>query len=146
MTILEANRIVAFGLVVLIWMVQLVVYPAFAEIDPGRFTTWHSRYTQAITWIVAPLMFGQTALVVLLVYQRPGVWTVLTALMVAVAWVTTATLSVPCHDRLQAGGLNVEVVARLIATNWIRTAAWTLAFLFLAMARIGHLTLIRPSS
>ncbi len=49
---------------------------------------------------------------------------------VAVAWLATFTLSVPAHDKLQAGGLDGVVVGRLVATNWIRTVAWTLAFLF----------------
>ena len=54
--------------------------------------------------------------------------------MVAVAWVATFALAVPAHDKLQATGLDREVVARLVAMNWIRTVAWTLAFLLLLFA------------
>ena len=32
----ESNRLASFGLVVLIWLVQVVIYPAFAEIAPER--------------------------------------------------------------------------------------------------------------
>ena len=35
MTLIEANRLVSFGLVVLIWLVQVIIYPAFAEIAPN---------------------------------------------------------------------------------------------------------------
>jgi hypothetical protein len=135
LTLLEANRIVAFGLVVLIWLVQLIIYPAFAAIAPERFREWHSGYTRAITWVVAPLMFGQTTLIAWLVVIRPSLWSLLALLMVAVAWIVTAALSVPCHNRLQAGGIDADIIRRLIATNWIRTAAWTLAFLFLLASR-----------
>ena len=34
MTLIEANRLASFGLVVLIWLVQVIIYPAFAEIAP----------------------------------------------------------------------------------------------------------------
>jgi hypothetical protein len=61
-TLLEANRVVSFGLIVLIWLVQLVIYPAFASIAPERFARWHARYTRTVTWIVAPLMLGQAGL------------------------------------------------------------------------------------
>ena len=62
LTLIEANRLASFGLVVLIWLVQVIIYPAFAEIEPDRFAPWHAGYTRAVTWIVAPLMLAQVAL------------------------------------------------------------------------------------
>jgi hypothetical protein len=129
MTVVEANRLVSFGLVVLIWLVQLVIYPAFDAIDPARFVRWHAGYTRAVTWIVAPLMFAQIGLLGRLLFVSPGVPAWAAASMVAVAWIATFALAVPDHDRLQARGLDSEIVRRLVAWNWIRTAAWTLAFL-----------------
>lgn len=82
-----------------------------------------------MTWIVAPLMLAQVALVGWLVVSRPSPRVCLAAVMVAVAWIATFTLAVPAHDKLQAGGLDGVVVGRLVTTNWIRTVAWTLAFL-----------------
>ena len=74
MTPVEANRLASFGLVVLIWLVQVVIYPAFAEIAPEHFTRWHAGYTRAVTWIVAPLMLGQVALLGRLLVVRPSPW------------------------------------------------------------------------
>ena len=54
--------------------------------------------------------------------------------MVAVAWIATFALAVPAHDTLQANGLDGDVIRWLVATNWIRTVAWTLAFLLLLFA------------
>ncbi len=134
MTLIEANRLVSFGLVVLIWLVQVIIYLAFAEIAPERFTRWQAGYTRAVTWIVMPLMLGQVALIGWLLVARPSPWGALAAGMVAVAWIATFALAVPAHDTLQASGLDRAVVARLVAGNWIRTIAWTLAFLFLLFA------------
>jgi hypothetical protein len=133
MTLIEANRLASFGLVVLIWLVQIIIYPAFAEIAPDRFTSWHAGYTRAVTWIVAPLMLAQVALLAWLAVVRPSPRVLLAAAMVAVAWIATFALAVPAHDT-QASGLDRAVVARLVAGNWIRTIAWTLAFLLLLFA------------
>ena len=43
-----ARLIVDSGMCVLIWMVQLIIYPAFHAITPARFSSWHSEYMQAI--------------------------------------------------------------------------------------------------
>ena len=84
-TLIEANRLASFGLVVLIWLVQVIIYPAFADIAPQRFTRWHAGYTRALTWIVMPLMLGQVALLGWLLDARPSRWGFLAAGMVAVA-------------------------------------------------------------
>jgi hypothetical protein len=131
MTLIEANRLASFGLVVLIWLVQVIIYPAFAEIEPDRFVCWHAGYTRAVTWIVAPLMLAQVALLAWLAIVRPSPRVLSAAAMVGLAWMATFALAVPAHDQLQAIGLDRAVVARLIAGNWVRTIAWTLAFLLL---------------
>ena len=128
MTLAEANRIVAFGLVVLIWLVQLVIYPAFADIAAEGFLAWHARYTRAITGIVGPLMLAQVVLAALLVYRRPSPATILYAVLVAATWLLTALVAVPIHNALASGGHDLAKIHRLIGTNWLRTAAWTLAF------------------
>src|SRR5918997_530129 len=125
MSLIEANRLASFGLVVLIWLVQIIIYPAFAEIAPDRFTRWHAGYTRSVTWIVVPLMFGQVALLGWLLVVRPSPWGFLAAGMVAVAWIATFALAVPAHKKLQAQGIEGGVIRRLVATNWIRTVAWT---------------------
>ena len=131
MTLIEANRLASFGLVVLIWLVQIIIYPAFAEIAPDRFAPWHAGYTRAVTWIVAPLMLGQVALLAWLAFVRPSRFVLIAAAMVAVAWIATFALAVPAHDALQASGLDRAVVTRLVTGNWVRTIAWTLAFLLM---------------
>lgn len=131
MTLIEANRLASFGLVVLIWLVQLIIYPAFSAIEPGRFIAWHAGYTRAITWVVGPLMLGQAGLLGFLLATRPSWLYALAACLVAAAWAATCFLAVPAHDRLREAGPDPAVIARLVAKNWIRTAAWSSAFLCL---------------
>jgi hypothetical protein len=48
-----------------------------------------------------------------------------TAALLIVVWVSTFTLQVPAHRALLQGW-SEPVHRRLVLTNWIRTAAWTL--------------------
>ena len=58
--------------------------------------------------------------------------------LLAIVWISTAALQVPAHTRLLTG-LDGSVVRRLVASNWIRTIAWSaraivaIAMLALAM-------------
>lgn len=118
---------VSTGMTVLIWLVQLIIYPSFHHIRPEAFVAWHRAYTGLIAVVVVPLMVGQAGLVVWrLADGRSDPATLALAVSVAGAWVATAVWSVPCHDRLQRGHDPV-VIRRLVATNAVRTAAWTAA-------------------
>ena len=57
---IEITRLLLdFGLCILIWMVQLIVYPSFLFFSDNNLFTWHKTYTKAIALIVMPLMLGQ---------------------------------------------------------------------------------------
>lgn len=118
---------VSLALAVLIWLVQLIIYPSFHHLDRERFVAWHLRYTGLITWIVLPLMLGQVGLLGLLLATDPAPAAALWAQapLVALAWLATFIFSVPAHGRLQQGKDDRQI-AWLVSTNWIRTAAWTM--------------------
>lgn len=124
------NLKVSSALAAVLWVVQLVVYPAFASIDPGNFCAWHRRYTRTIGCVVAPLILIQAAAVAHAwgsLSPAPGPL-VVQSLAILVAWGVTAAVSVPLHHRL---GKSRDPVAmqRLVRTNWWRTLAWSLAAL-----------------
>lgn len=124
----EVRLLTDFGLVILIWMVQLIIYPSFLHTDVDDFKGWHYRYTGLISLFVVPLMFGQTALYCFLSYAT-NFWTeYVNLILIAIVWLATFVLSVPCHDKMQSHGYDREVIRRLINTNWIRTGAWSLVF------------------
>ena len=58
-----------FGLVVLIWIVQLIIYPSFHVVANDAFAAWHKTYMALISYLVIPLMFGQVGLHGMGLYQ-----------------------------------------------------------------------------
>jgi hypothetical protein len=56
--------------------------------------------------------------------RTPAYFGTVMAGLVGVVWLTTALFSVPAHGVL-AHGFDAVAHARLVHTNWIRTAAWT---------------------
>ena len=117
-----------FGLVVLIWIVQLIIYPSFHVVSDRDFTAWHKKYMSLISYLVIPLMFAQVAFHAIALYEAASVLKIAAALLIASAWITTFTLSVPCHNVLAAEGKSANIIQRLIRTNWLRTVFWSLTF------------------
>ena len=120
---------VDLGLVVLIWMIQIVVYPSFLFSDRKDLVHWHGIYTGRISLIVLPLMLAQAAVVGIQLSSGFRWDHVLSAMLVIGCWVSTFTLSVPLHQRISEGEMAPEVLSALVRTNWPRTAGWTLCFL-----------------
>ena len=115
------------GLLILIWLVQLIIYPSFRYTADEYFITWHARYTGLIALVVTPLMLFQVGIEIMHVLFLTTRW--LRIGFIAAIWISTFSFSVPCHNRLHAEGKKRELVERLIKTNWIRTVLWTMLFL-----------------
>lgn len=118
-----------FGLVVLIWLVQLIIYPSFEFVDRKQLEYWHGRYTSLIAVVVVPLMLGQVLVVGLQVMQRGSVLDWTSAGLVAAVWLVTFVRAVPLHERIGRGSNPEEDVPALVRWNWPRTALWTLIFI-----------------
>lgn len=116
------------GMFALIWLVQLVLYPAFLFVEPSRFFSFHVMHTARITWIVGPLMLLELAASLAWLLFQPSAISAIGFVLVVLIWVNTAFFSVPLHNRL-AVERDLEpreaLVKRLIRVNWIRTWAWT---------------------
>jgi len=114
-----------FAMFVLIWLVQVIVYPVFREIPEDRFSSWHPKYCNQIGWFVLPLMIAQlldSASTCFFVGDDLS-WARL--LCVVFAWGVTFLISAPCHRRLMREGRIDRVVDRLIRTNLWRSVAWS---------------------
>ena len=118
-----------WALVGLIWTVQLVLYPLYARTDGAAFPAYHALHMRRITFVVAPLMLVEAATAVALVVAPPEgtcpplPWVAVALL--AVVWLSTAGLQVPCHRRLESG-FDAAAHRTLVRTNWVRTVAWTM--------------------
>ncbi len=126
--LLIVNAAAALFMTGLIWMVQLVHYPLFAEVGPASFSRYHASHSRRITPLVLPVMTLELVTSALLVLapppgvSGPAVWTGL-ALAVAL-WASTALILSPAHGSLSAG-FDRERIDHLVAINWLRTAGWT---------------------
>lgn len=115
----------------LIWMVQLVHYPLMAYVNHAEFTAYSLRHTASITWLVGPLMLAEavTALVFLYTAKKhlgfSDMWAWLGLGLLLIIWASTAFLQVPCHEVLTQR-FDAGVLERLVASNWVRTVAWSL--------------------
>lgn len=116
---------VSWALVALIWVVQLVHYPAFLYVDAGKAGAFHQMHTQQITFIVMPLMLLELGLAIWRCTQElPWLPACLPLVLVAAIWASTFFIQVPLHGQL-GQQWDEAVIRKLINTNWLRTVLWT---------------------
>ena len=122
-------RLVDFGLVVLIWMVQLVVYPSFRYYAPEDLVRWHGPYTSGITVVVFPLMSAQLLLHGYVLYRDLSLVNIVLLLLVVTTWILTMVIFVPLHGKIGEEAELPETLAQLVNYNWWRTIIWSVIFL-----------------
>jgi len=127
----------------IIWAVQCVQYPMFADVGEAEFNAYHDKHMRRITWVVGPLMltevFSGAALVLapsrLSFIPLPGRLAGL--LLLIYIWVITAVLQIPAHRALTQAFF-AKRHRRLVRSNWHRTIAWTVRAV-LVLSWIAHL-------
>ena len=134
-SIFLANIVATSYMTGLIWFVQVVHYPLFGSVGTTQFVEYDQRHTALTTWVVAPPMLIEGATAILLLWIRPsGIpsWQAWVGVaLVAVLWMSTAFIQVPCHETLSQG-FEAVVHQRLVLTNWLRTVAWSVRALLAA--------------
>ena len=128
--ILQISLLVDVGLVVLIWMVQLIVYPSFTFYKPKNLIEWHQKYTTGIAVVVIPLMLTQLVLAIVAIFYQPNFTAIFTLLIVLFLWIFTFLSFAPLHFKISEGVHNQKLLQLLIRRNWIRTFLWSSLFLF----------------
>lgn len=113
----------------LIWIVQLVHYPSFRFINPDSkiFISFTNFHVNRISLIVAPAMLGELLSACLLFYLAavPNHLSLFNLFTIGAIWLSTLLLSIPCHAKLSQG-YDLEVIKRLVVSNWPRTLLWSL--------------------
>jgi hypothetical protein len=119
---------------------SFVNYASWHLIGSDEFIAYHRFISpRVLALLVAPLLLG-TVFTILLLWSRPAAipaWAVWTAIAAqTVVWVSTVTIQVPIQIQLSHQGLSVDLVERLITTNfWLRRIPYAIcAGLFLWMA------------
>jgi len=111
-----------------IWVIQLVHYPMFDAVDRGGWRRFGDRHRRSISFVVGPFMLAEGVTGLWLAAAPPGdvgrLLPLVALALMAVAYGTTALVSVPLHERL-TDRFDADAHRRLVGTNWIRTVAWT---------------------
>ncbi len=109
--------------------VQVVHYPLMAGVGSEGYRSYQQAHMRRTSWVVLPAMALELGTAVGLTLTRLGTGDQRMALagltLLAVIWLSTATLQAPLHGRL-ASGFDGGLHRRLVRTNWIRTVAWGL--------------------
>lgn len=112
----------------LIWVIQLVHYPLFANVGDAEFQAYERDHMRRIGWIVGPVMLAELFTAVGLLLRRPAgvdpllVWAGFA--MVVAIWASTAVIQGPTHVRLSRRK-DEGLIRRLVVSNWLRTMLWS---------------------
>lgn len=110
----------------LIWTIQLINYPQLSLVKAQDYSAFHLSHIRAITPLVAPLMVMEVLFWGMNLYQKNVSFLVslCSFVLLAFVWGTTFFVSVPLHNQMVAAK-NIDLIKKLVLTNWIRTIAWT---------------------
>ena len=116
-------------LIGLIWTIQIVHYPLFALVGESGYAAYQTSHMSRITYVVAPVMLLELGTAVYFAFinyepiDRKFFWFGLA--LILIIWASTAFVQSPIHGRL-AEKFDADLVRKLVLTNWIRTALWTI--------------------
>jgi hypothetical protein len=113
---------------VLIWMVQLLIYPGFKYFEHEQLIIWHAKYTRNMTFIVMPLMLIQLLLHSYTTYMGFNLIQLLTLVLVILSWILTFTIFVPLHQKISNNRFEKQDLLHLDSFNWWRTTIWSVIF------------------
>ena len=123
-----ARLIIDFGFMVLIWAVQLVIYPSFGFYNELNLISWHKKYTKRVTVIVLPLMTAQLVLTLIQLFQYQNWYSVISIIIIVILWLVTFKIFVPLHMSIDDGNPMENICNKLVRKNWLRTFLWSLLF------------------
>jgi hypothetical protein len=107
-----------------IWLVQVVVYPLFAQVGEADYIRYHRFYSQRIPLPVIIPGFASFLLPFPLFLWGPAVPAWLGAANIAaglVGLLVTVLCEIPRHAQLVRCGKNAATITALIRYNWPRT-------------------------
>jgi hypothetical protein len=116
------------GLFILVWLVQVIIYPSFLYIDREKLNYWHRLYTGKILYFVAPLMFIQTGVIALQTLSDPLAF-LLDGLLLAMIWINTFFIAIPIHNAIDREESIDANILKLLQVNRWRAWLWTALFL-----------------
>jgi hypothetical protein len=123
------HLISCWAMVGVIWIIQLVHYPAYRFIDASQFTQYQLFHSNQITYFVAPMMLMEFASSVWMLYlalqtRTNLTWQIVSFVLLLIIWGLTFFKIVPLHSQLQFGK-DSSMIEQIIQLNWWRTILWS---------------------
>ena len=129
MDLQSVRLLLDFGLMVSIWIVQLVIYPGLCYYNREDLGNWHKIYTGRIGVIVGPLMIAQLIVAILQLWKVQNLYTWGSLLVILMIWILTFLIFVPLHNSINPNESCEEITDSLVKKNWWRTFLWSILFL-----------------
>jgi DMSO reductase anchor subunit len=126
MTLDLIRLILDFGHFVLIWIVQLIIYPSFKYYSKENLINWHRNYTKRFAIVVMPLMFSQLVVAIIQLFQAQNWYTILSMAIIFSLWLMTFKIFVPLHFSIDNNKPIENACSKLVTKNWLRTSLWTI--------------------
>ena len=117
-------------LVSLVFMTQFITYPTFLDIDKDKFSEYHRKYVNNISFIVAPVMLIELLTLSLIAYFSSEFLIIKSLILLLVIWLTTFFIMIPSHNRISKSFNKKEIIS-LINYNWVRTILWSFKLLLI---------------
>ena len=114
----------------IIWVIQVVHYPSFHFIGNSRYISFQKFHMERISYIVIPVMLVESISGFLLIYDELNLILLISMVLLLSIWMLTGFFFASVHQKL-VSGYQLEMVAKLVKINWIRTLLWTLRLLLL---------------
>jgi hypothetical protein len=109
-----------------LWAMQLMHYPLYALIGAPEFSRYIAANNRsAVAVAIVPAVLSILCSALLLIWRPPAVprGAALLALALALGVLVSSLIwQAGIHAELARAGKSAELIARLVATNWIRTA------------------------
>ena len=114
----------------IIWVIQLLHYPAFHFIKEIDYVEFQHFHMQRISFIVVPVMILEFFSAFILAYYIQSDLLILCLGILIVIWLVTFVFFTKLHQRL-LNGYDKSIVDKLVQINWSRTILWTFRLIIL---------------
>jgi len=122
-----------------IWFAQISVYPLLQHVGRDTFLRYqyeHVRRVSPVAWTLMSVELVSGVLLLFVFFQTPFfVYFVSNMVLLALIWWSTWVWQLTYHKKLLQG-FEVHAHKKLVATNWIRTASWTVRVVLIVVILI----------
>ncbi len=126
----EAHFLSTSLMVGIIWVIQLLHYPAFNFIKESDYVEFQHFHMQRISFIVVPVMILELFSAFMLVYYLRSNLLTICLIILLFIWLITFVFFTKLHQSL-LDGYNKTIVDKLVKINWSRTILWSLRLIIL---------------